>query len=92
MDIDELVDCIAELEPNELEEAVESLKTGDIAASPGLLRLGAIIRSRDSQEAVKTYCDIDAVHGVFAQMGIDEELDYRERARDLADSVKNGGL
>jgi len=86
MDYNEfLIDCICDLTQDESKEALESLMSGDLAQSMGLLRLAEIIRSRLSQET-------EEETGVFEAMNIDRELDFRERARDLADSIKTGGL
>lgn len=86
MDYNELlIDCVCDLTQEESQEAIESLRSGDIAQSMGLLRLAEIIRSRLSQET-------EEETGVFEAMNIDRELDFRERARDLADSIKTGGL
>ena len=86
MDYNELlIDCVCDLTQEESQEAIESLMSGDLAQSMGLLRLAEIIRSRLSQET-------EEETGVFEAMNIDRELDFRERARDLADSIKTGGL
>ena len=81
MDYNELlIDCVCDLTQEESQEAIESLMSGDLAQSMGLLRLAEIIRSRLSQET-------EEETGVFEAMNIDRELDFRERARDLADSI-----
>lgn len=86
MDYNELlIDCVCDLTQDESKEALESLMSGDLAQSIGLLRLAEIIRSRPSQEA-------EEETGVFEAMNIELELDFKERARDLADSIKTGGL
>lgn len=86
MDYNELlIDCVCDLTQEESQEAIERLMSGDLAQSMGLLRLAEIIRSRLSQET-------EEETGVFEAMNIDRELDFRERARDLADSIKTGGL
>ena len=86
MDYNELlIDCVCDLTQEESQEALESLRSGDLAQSIGLIRLAEIIRSKASEEA-------EEATGVFESMDIDRDIDYRERARDLADSIKTGGL